>query len=132
MPDGELPTAREILSVHDRLEEAYDLQYKGVKKTAPTLKLRREVLEEAEKYDNPFSRAAILLFNIQSVHVFEDANKRTAWTVTQEYLSRCGLNSEVPQDDETVEQIIRRAGLFSTEELATWLETGEIDEDRLR
>lgn len=132
MTDGELPTAEEIVTVHDRLEEAYDLKHTGTKKAAPRLKLRREVLDEAVEYDDPYYRAAVLLFGIQSVHVFEDANKRTAWTVTQEYLDRCGLVSEIPQDDETVEQIIRRAGLFSTEELANWFETGEIDEERLR
>lgn len=132
MSDGELPTAKEILTIHDRLEEAYDLKHTGTKKAAPRLKLRREVLEKAEEYDDPYQRAAILLFNIQSVHVFQDANKRTAWTVTQEYLDRCELDSGVPQDAETVEQIIRRAGLFTITELANWLKTGEIDEERLR
>jgi death-on-curing protein len=132
MTDGELPTASEILTVHERLEETYDLKYKGTKKTAPRLKLRREVLDEATEYDDPYHRAAVLLFGIQSVHVFEDANKRTAWTVTQEYLDRCGIEPEIPQDAETIEKIIRRAGLFSTEELARWLETGEIAEERLR
>jgi len=132
MTDGELPTAKEILTVHERIEETYDLKYKGTKKAAPKLKLRREVLEEAAEYDDPYHRAAVLLFRIQSVHVFEDANKRTAWTVTQEYLDRCGIEAEIPQDAGTIEKIIRRAGLFSIEELARWLETGEIAEERLQ
>jgi len=132
MTDGELPTAREILTVHERIEETYDLKYKGTKKAAPKLKLRREVLEEAAEYDDPYHRAAVLLFRLQSVHVFEDANKRTAWTVTQEYLGRCGIEPEIPQDAETIERIIRQAGLFSTKEIACWLKTGEIQEDRLR
>lgn len=93
---------------------------------------RREVLDEAAEYDDPYHRAAVLLFGIQSVHVFEDANKRTAWTVTQEYLGRCGIDPEVPQDAEVIEKIIRRAGLFSTGELARWFETGEIDEERVQ
>ena len=38
-----------------------------------------------------YHRAAALLFGIPSVHVFEDANKRTAWTVTIEYLNRHGI-----------------------------------------
>lgn len=132
MTEDELPTAEEIMAVHEQLEEAYDLKHTGTMKAAPTLKLRRDVLEEAAEYDTVYLRAAVLLFKIPSIHVFNDANKRTAWTVTQEYLDRCGIDPEVPQDAETVEQIIRRAGLFSTEELAHWLETGEIDEDRLR
>jgi hypothetical protein len=57
--------------------------------------------------------------------------KRTAWTVTRSYLKRKGINLDPPQDDETVERIVRRAGLFETDELAEWLETGEIDESKL-
>jgi len=53
-----------------------------------------------------------------------DANKRTAWTVTQEYLDRCGIEPEIPQEAETIEKIIRRVWLFSIEELARWLEHG--------
>lgn len=85
----------------------------------------------AAEYDDPYHRAAVLPFKIPSVHVFEDANKRTAWTVIQEYLDRCGIDPEVPQDDETVEKVVRRAGLFSPDELAHWFETGEIDEERV-
>jgi death-on-curing protein len=132
MTEDDLPTAEEIIGVHDRLEEKYDLKHKGTMKAAPELKLRREVIRKAEEYDTPYLRAAVLLFEIQSLHVFEDANKRTAWTVSQRYLNRCGIDPEVPQDTETIEQIIRRAGLFSIEELARWLETGEIDEGKLR
>lgn len=129
---NELPTAEEILAVHERLEEVYDLDHKGKMKAAPKLKLRREVLEKAAEYEDPYHRAAVLLFEIPSVHVFSDANKRTAWTVTQAYLDRCGIDPEVPQDDATIEQIIRRAGLFSHDELARWFETGEIDVERLQ
>lgn len=131
MVDDDLPTAEEILAVHEELEAAYDLKYTGIKKAAPKLKLRREVLEPAAEYDDPYHRAAVLLFSIQSVHVFEDANKRTAWTVMMEYLDRNGVDPEFPQSEEVIERIVRRAGLYSTEELATWIETGEIDTSRL-
>lgn len=132
MSDGELPTAEEIITVHEQLEEAYDLKHKGLMKAAPKLKLRTKVIDEAAKYDEPHHRAAVLLFRIPSVHIFNDANKRTAWTVTQEYLDRCGLDPTVPQGSETTEKIIRRAGAFSIEELAEWLETGEIDLERVQ
>lgn len=130
--EDELPTAEEIMAAHEEIEEAYDLKHTGTMKAAPRLKLRRDVVEVAAEYDTPYMRAAALLFGIQSLHVFNDGNKRTAWAVTQEYLAGCGIDPEVPQDTETIEQIIRRAGLFSIEELAQWLETGEIDEDSLR
>lgn len=129
--DTDLPTPEEIIAAHGRIEEEHDIKYKGTMKAAPKLKLRRNVLEPAAAYDNPYHRAAVLLFKIQSVHVFEDANKRTAWIVMRSYLRRKGIDLDLPQDDTTIERIVRRAGLFSIDELAHWLETGEIDEDKL-
>jgi death-on-curing protein len=129
--DEALPTPQDIIDVHDRLEEDYDLKHTGTMKAAPEAKLRREVIEPARECETPYRRAAVLLFKIPSVHVFEDANKRTAWTVTIRYLNRKGVKPEFEQDDATIEKIVRRAGLFYPDELAAWFETGEIDEDIL-
>ena len=74
----DLPTPDEILAAHDRIEEIYDLKYPGTMTAAPNRTLRREVLEPAAEYDDPYHRAATLLWEIESTHVFEDANKRTA------------------------------------------------------
>lgn len=127
----DLPTPQELLDAHDRIEEKYDLKYKGTMKAAPKAKLRRNVVEPAAEYGDVYHRAAVLLFEIQSVHVFEDANKRTAWSVTMEYLDRHGIEPDLPQDGDTIERIVRRAGLFDVDEIAEWLETGEIDESKL-
>lgn len=129
--DEALPTPQDIIDVHDRLEEDYDLKHTGTMKAAPEAKLRREVIEPARECETPYRQAAVLLFKIPSVHVFEDANKRTAWTVTIRYLNRKGVKPEFEQDDATIEKIVRRAGLFYPDELAAWFETGEIDEDML-
>ena len=131
MSEDDLPTPVEIIAAHDQLEEAYDLKYTGFLKAAPKSKLRRNVIKPASEYDDPYYRAAVLLFEIQSVHVFNDANKRTAWTVTMEYLNRNGIDPVFGQDRQTVEKIVRRAGLFSTDELAHWFKTGEIDTAKL-
>lgn len=127
----DLPTPGEIITIHERIDQRYDLKYEGVRIAAPRGMLRREVIEPAAEYDDPYHRAATLLFGIQSAHVFEDANKRTAWTATMEYLERTEIKPDFQQDKETIERIIRRAGLFEIGELAAWFETGEIDESRL-
>ncbi|EMA48699.1 type II toxin-antitoxin system death-on-curing family toxin [Halococcus thailandensis] len=131
MVENDLPTAAEIVTMHEEIEKEYDLKYKGVRIAAPKLTLREKVVEPASEYDDPWHCGAVLLFRIPSTHVFEDANKRTAWAVTMEYLNDQGLEVEFPQDDETIERIVRRAGLFDIEELAEWLKTGEIDESKL-
>jgi death-on-curing protein len=125
----DLPTPEEILAAHERIEEAFDLKYKGTMKTAPKLKIRRDVLEPASEHDDVPHRAAELLWQLISLHVFEDANKRTAWTVTRDYLRENSI--EPPKDDDINEYVVRRIGKFSTDELAAWLETGEIDESKL-
>ncbi|EMA56385.1 type II toxin-antitoxin system death-on-curing family toxin [Halococcus thailandensis] len=130
MSEG-LPTPAEIVDAHSQIEEAYDLKYTGVRIATPKLTLREDVVDPAAEHEGVFRRAAALLFGIQSAHVFEDGNKRTAWTVTRSYLKREGIDLDPPQDDETIERIVRRAGLFETDELAEWLETGEIDESKL-
>ena len=104
----DLPTAEEILAAHDRIEDLYDLEHPGTMAAAPKCTLRREVLEPAAEHDDPYHRAATLLWRIESSHVFEDANKRTAWTVTRAYLRRSGI--EPPIDDGVAERVVRRAG----------------------
>jgi death-on-curing family protein len=129
--DNDLPTPQDIIDVHDRLEDQYDLKHKGTMKAAPKAKLRREVIEPAQERENPYQRAAVLLFKIQSVHVFQDANKRTAWAVTVRYLERKEIKPEFTQSDETIEKIVRRAGLLYPEALTEWFKTGEIDESQI-
>lgn len=67
MPTDELPTPEDILDAHKQIEEEYDLKYKGVRTAAPRIKLRQEVLEPAAEYDDPYYRAAVLLWKIESV-----------------------------------------------------------------
>jgi prophage maintenance system killer protein len=126
---NDLPTPEEILAAHDRIEQLYDLKYTGTMKAAPKRTLQREVIEPAIEYDDMYHRAATLLWKIESTHIFEDANKRTAWTVTRAYLRRHRITP--PADNDVSERIVRRAGKFDVDELAEWLETGEIDESRL-
>lgn len=125
----DLPTPEQIIAAHDRIEELYDLKYTGTMTAAPKRTLRREVCEPAAEHGGPYHRAAVLLWKIESAHVFEDANKRTAWAVTENYLRENDI--EPPPNDELVERVVRRAGKFDVDELAAWFETGDIDESRL-
>ena len=131
MTDDDLPTPEEILTMHEKIKDEQGLKYEGIMKPALKSKLRRDALNPAAEYSDPYHRAAALLFGIESVHIFEDANKRTAWATTRAYLRRAGIEPDLPQDDETIERIVRRAGKFDADELAEWFETGEIDETKL-
>ena len=131
MENSDLPTARDIIDVHSRIERIYDLKYEGLRSRTPTRTLREKALDPAREYDDVYHRAAALLFGIQSAHVFEDANKRTSWAVTLKYLRNNGHEPVFEQDDGLVEGIIRSIGYFDTDVVASWLKTGRMDESEL-
>ena len=128
--DPDLPTPDEVITIHDEVEDVYDLKYTGAAVAAPRLELRN-ILEEVEEYDGTFLRAAALLRNVLTAHLFEDANKRTSWTVTAFYLESRGAEPAVTDKDE-VEKVLKRVRRYDVEELADWLAEGEIDRERLQ
>lgn len=128
MSEDELPEAQQVIDIHDRIEEAYDLKYTGAAVAAPRLKIDR-LLDDVAEYEGTYMRAAALLRDLITSHYFEDANKRTAWTVTNIYLANhdakpAVINARVPH-------ILKRIRRFDVDEIADWLATGTIDEDRL-
>ena len=129
MEDDDLPTAADIVTVHGVLEEKYDLKYKGARVTAPRLRLQDEVIDRVEEYDTPALRAAGLLRHTATAHVFEDANKRTGWTTAANYLEQ--HDKDMPPENDETARIVKRIRSYSVEEIAHWIETGEIDTDHL-
>lgn len=127
-PSDDLPTPDEILATHAEIEEQYDLKYTGAYSSVPQVGLR-ELLEEAENVDGTYQRAAFLLRKLITAHVFRDGNKRTAWVTAREYLAENGLRPAEAGD--RIPHVLRRIRRYDVDEIARWLETGELDEDRL-
>lgn len=133
-PDGEeeeigddLPRPEQIIQIHDRIEEQYDLTHTGAAVAAPRLEFER-LLEDVDEYEGRYTRAAALFRKIITAHYFEDANKRTAWATTRKYLND---HDTAPADlSDRVERVAKNVRNFTVDELAEWLETGEIDEGR--
>jgi prophage maintenance system killer protein len=126
---SDLPTADEVIEIHDEIEEQYDLKHTGAAVASPWLELR-EILEDIEEYDGTYLRAAGLLRHILTAHVFEDGNKRTAWTTTVLYLENHDAEPAVRERDEA-EQVLKRIRRFDVDEIAKWLANGDLDRDRL-
>lgn len=126
--DDRLPTPEEILATHEEIEEAYDMKYRGTRVVAPKIDLR-DILEEVVEYDTVYLRAAGLLRKLITAHLFEDGNKRTAWTAMREYLNR--HNREPAVQREEVGRVLRRVRRFAVSEIAEWLESGDLDRSRL-
>jgi death-on-curing protein len=126
--DSGLPTPRDIIEIHDEIEREYDLKFTGARVASPKLTLR-DILDDIEDYEGMYLRAASLLRDLITAHVFEDGNKRTAWTVTVLYLEN--HDAEPAVRDESNERVLRRIRRFDTDEIAEWLASGNIDDDRL-
>jgi death-on-curing protein len=127
--ESDLPTADEIIAIHNKIEREYDLTYTGAAVASPWLELR-EILEEVEDYEGTFLRAAALLRDILTAHLFEDGNKRTSWAVTRLYLENHDAEPAV-RDAEEAERVLKRVRRYDVEEIADWLADGEIDSERL-
>lgn len=123
-----LPTVEEIYANHEEIVAEYGIEYPGVGTFFPDDKLER-VIQRAGERENRFEQAAVFLKQLPRIHVFEDGYKRTAWLTAVELLDRHGL-APVPGSEEA-ETVMKRRQRFSVKELAHWLRTGEIDEDRL-
>ena len=127
--ERDLPTPAEIIEIHEEIEESYGLDHTGISTQLPEQTLER-ILTDVDRHDSVYLRAAALLRDLISAHIFEDGNKRTAWTVTRLYLEN---HETIPavRDPDRVAHVLRRIQRFDYRELADWLAAGDIDEDRL-
>jgi prophage maintenance system killer protein len=125
----ELPTVKDIHAIHEFIEEQWDLSHRGTRAVLPDQTLE-SILDDVRTLDGEYRRAAALLNRLADAHVYEAGNKRTAWTVAETYLNEAG-HEAVPADAEAARVLLNRRR-FDEAELATWLETGEIPEERFR
>jgi death-on-curing protein len=128
--DQDLPDAEEIITIHDEIEDDYDLTHTGARVAAPRLKFERLLRDEVAPHEETYKRAAALLRNIVTSHYFEDGNKRTAWITTRAYLEQQGAIPAV-RDADRVEAVLKAIRAYDVDEIAEWLANGELDEDRL-
>ena len=125
----ELPTVEEIHTIHELIEEQWDLSHRGTRALFPDRTVA-SILDDVSALDGEYRRAVALLNRLADAHVYEDGNKRTAWTVAETYLNQAGY--EAAPTDEDAEQVLLNRKRFDEAELATWLETGDIPEERFR
>jgi prophage maintenance system killer protein len=125
----ELPTVEEIHAIHTLIEEQWDLSHRGTRAVRPDETLA-SILDDVRDFDGEYRRAAALLTRLADAHVYEDGNKRTAWTVAETYLNETG--HEAAPADEEAKRVLLNRGRFEESELATWLETGDIPDEKFR
>ena len=111
---------------HDVIEQNPS-KYPGVKTSVVLLD---EILREARNTPGMYKKAAFLLKGIKDKHVFEDGNTTTAILLTIDFLEKNDKEFK-PEDQKLIAKVGDNHGAFSREEIARFLETGEIDETKL-
>jgi len=128
MAEETVPTPEEILAIHEEIEKEYDLTHTGAAVAAPKVDLR-EIRSDAKEFNTIYTQAAYLLRKLLTAHLFEDANKRTAWATTEIFLERHDLTPA--ERGEPVEKVLKRIRRYDVAEIAEWLESGDLDRSRL-
>jgi len=129
MAAEDLPTVEDVHEIHEFIAQQWDLSHRGTRAVLPDQTLQ-SILDDVRDIDGEYRQAAALLNRLAEAHVYEDGNKRTAWTVAETYLNETG--HEAVPSDESAQRVLLNRRRFDEAELATWLETGEIPDQKFR
>ena len=82
-------------------------------------------IEEAKKTEGIYRKGAVLLKNIATSRIFQDGHHRTAYIVVKTFLEK---NDAVfkEKDEQKIIKFIKDIRTFSIEEIAGWIENGEL------
>lgn len=129
MPDDDIfPTVDDVLAIHEDVVRDYGIP-PGTRHPLPKRPIQN-ALDAAREVDDPYHRAAVLLRKLANAHVFEDGNKRTAYSTARTYLKAVGETPAPSKQQRVV--VMKHFKRFDVDELADRLRTGEIDTSRLR
>jgi death-on-curing family protein len=78
-----------------------------------------------------YDKASVLLSSIVKTHGFASGNKRTGFVVTTYFLRKNGGKIRFG-NFEMVEKVLRNIRLYNNKEIAEWLRTGDIDENKFK
>ena len=120
-------TVEEVIKIHDSVINQGELQGLAGSKSLEGALSRVDFRITYGVIKDEFDLAATYAVAIAQGHVFNDANKRTAYTCMHVSLKANGVNL-VFYDDTIGDLIIKVAqGLVDEGELATWLRTKKIE-----
>lgn len=83
--------------------------------------------EKGDLYD----KAAVLLHGLVTIHGFASGNKRTGFIVMTYFLNKNGGKIKIRSFNKA-EHIIKNISRFKIQEIASWLRTGEINEEKIQ
>ena len=85
----------------------------------------QHILEEAEKAEGIYRKAAILLKSIATSRMFQDGHHRTAYIVTKTFLEKNDAEFK-EKDEQNIIRFIKDIRAHSIEEIESWLRNGKL------
>ena len=122
------PSIEYINEVHEVVIEENPSKVPGERVTPESRLL--SVLRDARSILGIYKKAAVLMKRIASEHVYEDGNTTTAILVTIDFVENNGKEFK-PEDRTITGKVANNHGLYSVEEIVHWIETGDINEEKL-
>jgi len=123
-------TVKDVLIAHEVVAENSRVRTSGLKSSQEEgLRKIGEVLQEARKEENVYLAASVYLKSLIDKHPFNDGNKRTAITVVNRFLEQNGevfQPHQIQNTEELYQTIKWEIPSMSKEEIAHWIEKGEI------
>lgn len=114
--------ARDVLMIHEQVINPHELQGMAGNKSLDAVIARVENRIHYGMIDDVFELAACYACYIAVGHVFNDANKRTAYAAMKVCLVLNGIDAALGQFHEVGDTIIEVAqGKYDEKELAQWL-----------
>lgn len=94
--------------------------YRGVRNDHDVFE---KILEEVEAEKGIYRKASVLLRKLRFANLFQNANKRTAYVATKQFLEMNGESMKIRDLNEAL-KFIKELGKYDLEEVEEWLKHG--------
>jgi len=117
------PTRELLVWIHDKMIEKFG-GHKGVRRSLDLFDL---ILKDVRLTDGTYRKAAVLLTRLIAAHIFEDANKRTAYTLTKTFLEMNRAPMRITNEEEAL-KFLRKIREYHLDQVEEWLKHGRTKE----
>ena len=129
MVDG--PELGDFIEAHELAGRVSEIRTSGFKQsTGKGIRKLAGIVEESERFDDPYRLAAFVLIETINRHAFNDGNHRTAWIVAKQVLRQNNEQMDVEEvkSFSEIERDLKSEVKFKdVDQVAKWIRTGDFE-----
>jgi len=119
------------MEAHEAAGQLSEIRTPGFRmSTEKGIQIVMDVIEETEKYSDPYKIAAAIIVEGINKHPFNDGNHRTMWIVAKQTLRNNDEQMRVTElkDFDSIEEDLKSEVKFKdVAQVANWIKTGEFE-----